>query len=173
MKIFVAGGAGFIGSHTCVELLNAGYEVVVADNFSNAKPEVIDNIQKITGKPVSLYMTDLRDLEGLRKIFAAHSIDAVIHFAGLKSVPHQFPSFLAKRSESPLKKQYNESDEQSRLQRDDSHENIIHEEWHDWQALGTHFSYIFRRSTTNAKTPVRFDVIGAGPEWISVGEILL
>ena len=86
---------------------------------------------------------------------------------------HQFPSFLAKRSESPLKKQYNESDEQSRLQRDDSHENIIHEEWHDWQALGTHFSYIFRRSTTNAKTPVRFDVIGAGPEWISVGEILL
>lgn len=87
MKIFVAGGAGFIGSHTCVELLNAGYEVAVADNFSNAKPEVIDNIQKITGKAVSLYMTDLRDLEGLRKIFAAHSIDAVIHFAGLKAVP--------------------------------------------------------------------------------------
>ena len=81
--------------------------------------------------------------------------------------------FLSKRSESPLKMQYNESDEQSGLQRDDSHENIIHEEWHDWQALGTHFSYIFRRSTTNAKTPVRFDVIGAGPEWISVGEILL
>ena len=54
MKIFVAGGAGFIGSHTCVELLNAGYEVAVADNFSNAKPEVIDNIQKITGKAVIL-----------------------------------------------------------------------------------------------------------------------
>lgn len=87
MKIFVTGGAGFIGSHTCVELLNAGYEVVIADNLSNAKPETIENIQKITGKPVSFFKTDLRDLEGMRKIFAEHTIDAVIHFAGLKAVP--------------------------------------------------------------------------------------
>lgn len=87
MKVFVTGGAGFIGSHTCVELLNAGYEVVIADNFSNAKPEVVENIQKITGKPVSFYNIDLRDLEGTRRIFAEHSIDAVIHFAGLKAVP--------------------------------------------------------------------------------------
>lgn len=87
MKIFVTGGAGFIGSHTCVELLDAGYEVVIADNLSNAKPEVIDDIQKIAGKPVSFYRVDLRDLEGIRRIFAEHPIDVVIHFAGLKAVP--------------------------------------------------------------------------------------
>lgn len=87
MKIFVTGGAGFIGSHTCVELLNAGYEVVIADNLSNAKPEAVENIQKISGKPVVFYKTDLRDLEGMRKIFTEHDIDAVIHFAGLKAVP--------------------------------------------------------------------------------------
>lgn len=87
MKVFVTGGAGFIGSHTCVELLNAGYEVVITDNLSNAKLEAIENIEKIAGKPVSFYRTDLRDLEGIRRIFAEHSIDVVIHFAGLKSVP--------------------------------------------------------------------------------------
>lgn len=87
MKVFVTGGAGFIGSHTCVELLNAGYEVVIADNFINSKSETVENIHKITGKPVSFYRMDLRDLEGVRRIFAEHSIDAVIHFAGLKAVP--------------------------------------------------------------------------------------
>lgn len=87
MKVFVTGGAGFIGSHTCVELLNAGHDVVIADNFSNAKPETVEAIRKISGKPVSCYRTDLRDLEGVRRIFAEHAIDAVIHFAGLKSVP--------------------------------------------------------------------------------------
>lgn len=87
MKVFVTGGAGFIGSHTCVELLNAGYEVVIADNFSNSKPEAVENIQRITGKPVSFYRVDLRDLEGVRRIFAEHSIDAVIHFAGFKVAP--------------------------------------------------------------------------------------
>lgn len=87
MKILVTGGAGFIGSHTCVELLDAGYEVVIADNLSNAKPEAVENIQKIAGKPVAFYETDLRDKAGMRKIFAEHSIDAVIHFAGLKAVP--------------------------------------------------------------------------------------
>ena len=87
MKIFVTGGAGFIGSHTCVELLDAGYEVVIADNLSNAKPEAVENIQKIAGKPVAFYPVDLRDKEAVRKIFADHLIDAVIHFAGLKAVP--------------------------------------------------------------------------------------
>lgn len=86
LKVFVTGGAGFIGSHTCVELLNAGYEVVIADNFSNAKQETVENIQKIAGKPVSFYRIDLRDLEGMRRIFAEHSIDVVIHFAGFKAV---------------------------------------------------------------------------------------
>lgn len=86
LKVFVTGGAGFIGSHTCVELLNAGYEVVIADNFSNAKQEAVESIQKIAGKPASFYRIDLRDLEGMRRIFAEHSIDVVIHFAGLKAV---------------------------------------------------------------------------------------
>ena len=87
MKILVTGGAGFIGSHTCVELLNAGYEVVIADNLSNAKPEVVQAIETIAGKPVCFYRTDLRDKAGMQKIFSAHQIDAVIHFAGLKAVP--------------------------------------------------------------------------------------
>lgn len=87
MKIFVTGGAGFIGSHACVELLNAGYEVVMADNFSNSKPETVECIQKITGKPVNFYNVDVRDMDAVRKIFTEHSIAAVIHFAGLKSVP--------------------------------------------------------------------------------------
>lgn len=73
MKILVTGGAGFIGSHTCVELLDAGYEVVIADNLSNAKPEAVENIQKIAGKPVAFYETDLRTRPGMRKIFAEHS----------------------------------------------------------------------------------------------------
>ena len=65
MKILVTGGAGFIGSHTCVELLNAGYEVVIADNLSNAKPEVVQAIETIAGKPVCFYRTDLRDKAGM------------------------------------------------------------------------------------------------------------
>lgn len=101
MKIFVTGGAGFIGSHTCVELLDAGYEVVIADNLSNAKPEAVENIQKIAGKPVAFYPVDLRDKEAVRKIFADHLIDAVIHFAGLKAVPesvHKAVGILRKQS---------------------------------------------------------------------------
>lgn len=86
MQVFVTGGAGFIGSHTAAELLDAGYEVVIADNFCNSKPETIENIQEITGKTVKFYETDLRDLPALRKIFSENRIDAVIHFAGLKSV---------------------------------------------------------------------------------------
>lgn len=85
-KILVTGGAGFIGSHTCVELLGAGYEIVVLDNFSNSKPEALDRIKKISGKDFSFYETDLLDYEGTEKVFKENKIDAVIHFAGLKAV---------------------------------------------------------------------------------------
>ncbi|MGI9295397.1 MAG: UDP-glucose 4-epimerase GalE, partial [Pseudomonadales bacterium] len=86
MKILVTGGAGYIGSHTCVELLNAGYEVVVVDNLSNSSEVALDRVREITGKSLSFYALDIRDADGLTKVFAAHQIDAVIHFAGLKAV---------------------------------------------------------------------------------------
>ena len=86
MKILVTGGAGYIGSHTCVELLNAGYEVVVVDNYYNSVPEVLNRVEKITGKSLVKYECDIRDREGLEKIFADTNPDAVIHFAGLKAV---------------------------------------------------------------------------------------
>ncbi|MCR5451206.1 MAG: UDP-glucose 4-epimerase GalE [Lachnospiraceae bacterium] len=86
MAILVTGGAGFIGSHTCVELLNAGYEVVVLDNLSNASEISLDRIKELTGKDLKFYKTDIRDREGLEKIFTSESIDSVIHFAGLKAV---------------------------------------------------------------------------------------
>jgi UDP-glucose 4-epimerase len=86
MAVLLTGGAGFIGSHTCVELLAAGRDVVVADNFSNSKPVVLDRIRKISGRDFVFYETDLRDADGLRRIFAENDIDAVIHFAGLKAV---------------------------------------------------------------------------------------
>ena len=84
--IFLAGGAGYIGSHTAVELLNAGYEVVVADNYSNSSPEAIRRVEQITGKSVKLYEADIRDNAKLKEIFCENKIDAVIHFAGLKAV---------------------------------------------------------------------------------------
>ncbi len=86
MKILVTGGAGFIGSHTCVELLNQGYEPVVIDNYSNSNPVVFDRIKKITGKNVKFYEGDIRDKEILRKIFKENDIFGTIHFAGLKAV---------------------------------------------------------------------------------------
>ena len=86
MKILVTGGAGYIGSHTCVELLNEGYEVVIVDNLYNSSPKAVDRIQEITGKTVTFYETDLLDKEGMKKIFDQEKIDAVIHFAGLKAV---------------------------------------------------------------------------------------
>ena len=86
MSILVTGGAGFIGSHTCVELLNAGYEIVVMDNFYNSKPECLNRIKKITGKDFPFYEADIRDRAALDKIFTENKIDAVIHFAGLKAV---------------------------------------------------------------------------------------
>lgn len=86
MKILVTGGAGYIGSHTCVELLNAGYEVVILDNFYNSSPEVLKRIKELTGKDFTFCECDIRDREGLDKVFAENKIDAVIHFAGLKAV---------------------------------------------------------------------------------------
>ena len=86
MKILITGGAGYIGSHTCVELLQAGYETVVLDDMSNAKPEVIDRIEKITGIRPAFYPYDLKKKEAVRQVFRENAIDAVIHFAGFKAV---------------------------------------------------------------------------------------
>ena len=86
MSILVTGGAGFIGSHTCVELLNAGYDAVIVDNLYNASEKVIERIEEITGKTVKFYQVDVRDAEGLDEIFEKEDIEAVIHFAGLKAV---------------------------------------------------------------------------------------
>lgn len=86
MSILVTGGAGYIGSHTCVELLEAGYDVVVVDNLYNASPEALKRVEKITGKNVTFYEADILDKEALNKIFDANKIEAVIHFAGYKAV---------------------------------------------------------------------------------------
>ena len=85
-KILVTGGAGYIGSHTAVELLESDYEVVIIDNFYNSKPEAIENIKKITNKNFAFYEGDVRDKDILRVIFNEHKIEAVIHFAGYKAV---------------------------------------------------------------------------------------
>lgn len=84
--ILVTGGTGYIGSHTVVELINNGYEVVIVDNFSNSKPLVLDRLKEITGKEIPFYELDLCDKEKLRKVFEEQKIDAVIHFAGYKAV---------------------------------------------------------------------------------------
>ncbi len=84
--ILVTGGAGYIGSHTCVLLLQAGYNVLVLDNFSNSKPESMRRVESITGKKVNFVNTDVRNVDALRDIFKNNSIEGVIHFAGLKSV---------------------------------------------------------------------------------------
>ena len=86
MRILVTGGAGYIGSHTVVELLNAGHEVVIVDNLYNSSEKAVDRIQELTQKTVAFYQTDICDLEVLNKVFDAQQIDAVIHFAGLKAV---------------------------------------------------------------------------------------
>ena len=86
MKILTTGGAGYIGSHTCVELLQAGYEVAVVDNLSNSKEESLRRVERITGRPLSFYRVDLLDKPALTAVFRNHSFDAVIHFAGLKAV---------------------------------------------------------------------------------------
>ncbi len=86
MAILITGGAGYIGSHTCVELQNSGYDIVVVDNLSNSKKGVLSRIEAITGKPVQFYQADVLDREALREIFRKEKIEAVIHFAGLKAV---------------------------------------------------------------------------------------
>lgn len=86
MKVLVTGGAGYIGSHTCVELLKAGYEVIVIDNLCNSHKMAIERIQQITGKELNFLEGDVRNKEVLRAIFSQHNVGAVIHFAGLKAV---------------------------------------------------------------------------------------
>ncbi|MBR2963047.1 MAG: UDP-glucose 4-epimerase GalE, partial [Lentisphaeria bacterium] len=86
MKILVTGGAGYIGSHTCVELLNKGMDVVVIDNLDNSNAESLNRVEKITGKKVVFYEADVRDRAALERIFTDHKIDCTIHFAGLKAV---------------------------------------------------------------------------------------
>lgn len=86
MSILVTGGAGYIGSHTCVELLNAGYEITVVDNLYNSSPKSLDRVKELTGKDFKFYECDIRDTDGMDKIFKENKIDAVIHFAGLKAV---------------------------------------------------------------------------------------
>ena len=86
MAILVTGGAGYIGSHTCVELLNAGYEVVVVDDLSNSSQESLRRVEEITGKKLTFYQVDILDRSRLERVFGAQQIDSVIHFAGFKAV---------------------------------------------------------------------------------------
>ena len=86
MAILVTGGAGYIGSHTCVEMQNAGYDIVVIDNLDNSSAEALKRVEKITGKAIKFYEEDVRNKEALRQIFKENDIEAVIHFAGLKAV---------------------------------------------------------------------------------------
>ena len=85
-KILVTGGTGFIGSHTCVELLENGYEIVIVDNLSNSKEAAVGRIEKISGKEVTFVRADICDYDALSEIFGKNDIDAVVHFAGLKAV---------------------------------------------------------------------------------------
>ena len=86
MNILVTGGAGYIGSHACIELLNEGYNVVVIDNLSNSKLESISRVKLITSKSLDFVQADLQDYDSVRKLFSQYKIDAVMHFAGLKAV---------------------------------------------------------------------------------------
>lgn len=86
MAILVTGGAGYIGSHTCIELINAGYDIVVLDSFINSKKEALERVQTITGKDFPTYDVDLLQYEELKQLFEKHTFEAVIHFAGLKAV---------------------------------------------------------------------------------------
>ena len=86
MKVLVTGGAGYIGSHTCVELLNQGLDVVVIDNLVNSSAKAVERVEEITGKRVAFYQEDVRDRAALDRIFEKHDIFCAIHFAGLKAV---------------------------------------------------------------------------------------
>ena len=95
MNVFVTGGLGYIGSHTCVELVQAGHQVVIADNLSNSRLSVLDAIEAITGQRPDFYRADVCDKAALREIFTAHTFDAVLHFAGLKAVNESLTQPLA------------------------------------------------------------------------------
>ena len=84
--ILVTGGAGYIGSHTCLELLEAGYQVVVVDNLCNSNSDSLSRVEELTGKDIQFHLADLRDMSEVRDLFRREDIDAVIHFAGLKAV---------------------------------------------------------------------------------------
>lgn len=99
MNILVTGGAGYIGSHTCVELLNNGYKIIIADNLINSKIETIERIKQITGKDLTFYQANVTETSAVETIFASHRIDGVIHFAGYKAV--------AESVEKPLEYYYN------------------------------------------------------------------
>jgi UDP-glucose 4-epimerase len=86
LKVLLTGGAGYIGSHTAVECLAAGHEVVVFDNLSNSSAQSLERVAQIAGRPVAFVQGDIRERTELRKLFADHAIDAVVHFAGLKAV---------------------------------------------------------------------------------------
>ena len=86
MAILITGGAGYIGSHTCIELVKAGYEIVIIDNLHNSKIESVKRVEKIIGQPIKFYEADVRDKDALRKIFNENKIEAAIHFAGHKAV---------------------------------------------------------------------------------------
>ena len=86
MAVLVTGGAGYIDSHTCIEMVKAGYDVVVVDNLDNSNRESLNRVERIVGKPIKFYENDVRDKDALRKIFSENKIEAVIHFAGLKAV---------------------------------------------------------------------------------------
>lgn len=98
MPILITGGAGYIGSHTCVELLNAGYEIVVVDNLSNSSLESLRRVRELTGKDFRFYQVDLLDQTELDQVFAENQIEAVIHFAGLKAVGEsvEIPLFITR-----------------------------------------------------------------------------
>ena len=98
MAILVTGGAGYIGSHTCIEMLGAGYDVVVIDNLDNSSSESLERVQKISGRTLKFYEKDVRDREALREIFKENDIEAVIHFA--KKERH-FRKNIRKKSRLP------------------------------------------------------------------------
>ncbi|MDP4119541.1 MAG: UDP-glucose 4-epimerase GalE [Bacillota bacterium] len=93
MMVLLTGGAGYIGSHTCIELINSGYDVLIADDFSNSKPEAVRRLEEITGRKIPLVNIDVADKEAVEKLFNENEIDAVVHFAGYKAVGEsvQFP----------------------------------------------------------------------------------
>ena len=86
MKILLTGGAGFIATHTCVELCSAGHEVIIVDNYVNSNPEAIRRVEEIVGHPVKAYEADVCDADAMERIFSENAIDVVVHFAGLKAV---------------------------------------------------------------------------------------